>query len=223
MLPSFLLPVPPSARPSIPPSFESSGREQKSPNPLPSGFAIGPSVPSSTLGSSGREQKTPNPLPSGCAIGPSVPSSTLGSSGREQKSPNPLPPGCERDRAESRCGIAAGFGAQKWPFCARLLISVRRTRAFVHGRTLKSCAVRKLRPFAHTPQNPCAKPPFLRTASETRARNRGLCARDAMGRNGTQRDATGRTGWPASRATGQSARCHCFRRLSVGPRQGGGR
>ncbi len=46
-----------------------SGREQKMRNPLPFGFFIGLSWPSSSLGSSGREQKWRNPLPFGFSIG----------------------------------------------------------------------------------------------------------------------------------------------------------
>ena len=53
----------------------------------------GPSVSSNTSRPSGREQKSQNPLPSGFAIGLSGPSAASESSGREQKSRNPLPSG----------------------------------------------------------------------------------------------------------------------------------
>ena len=49
-----------------------SSREQKTANPLPSGFGIGLPGPSSTLGSSRREQKTRKTLPSGFGVGTST-------------------------------------------------------------------------------------------------------------------------------------------------------
>ena len=46
-------------------SSSSFGREQKTPNPLPSGFGIGLPGLSAAFGASSREQKTANPLLSG--------------------------------------------------------------------------------------------------------------------------------------------------------------